>query len=263
MKTKHIFTLITFLLITNIYAQSNLNDYKFVVVPKKYDFLKEADKYQLNSLTKFLLEKENFMVLFDDDLSTEIANNRCLALYTNVLDESRMFKTSLIVQLLNCKNEIVFTSTEGLSREKEYKKAYHEALRNAFKSFKEVNYSYKPKQITQEIVEVTPVKQTIVEKPIIKEIPKKEVIVVKEESKPIVKKPVVNKISSSNVLYAQTINNGYQVVDSTPKIVMVLLNTAKQDVFIVKGQDAIVYKENGFWYKSKNASSAEALNIKF
>ena len=80
MKTKYIFTLIAFLLINNLFAQSNLNAYKYVVVPKKYEFLKEADKYQLNSLTKFLLEKENFVVFFDDDLSKEIANNRCLTL---------------------------------------------------------------------------------------------------------------------------------------------------------------------------------------
>ena len=263
MKTKYIYTFITFLLITNIYAQSSLSDYKYIVVPKKYDFLKEADKFQLNSLTKFLLEKENFTVFFDDDLSTEIANNRCLALYTNVLDESKMFKTGLKVQLKNCKNEIVFTSKLGLSREKEYKKAFHEALRDAFKSFKEVNYSFKPKQVTQEIVEVAPTQQPIVEKPIIKETPKKEVIIVKEEPKPVIKTPVVNKPKSSNILYAQAIDNGYQVVDSTPKVVMQLVSTPKQDVLIVKGEDAIVYKEDGFWYMSNISTSAIKLNIKF
>ena len=264
MKTKYIFTLIAFLLITSIYSQSNLNDYKFVIVPNKYDFLKEADQYQLNSLTKFLLEKENFTVLFDDNLPSEIANNRCLALYSTVLNESGMFKTSLIVQLKNCKNEIVFASKEGVSREKEYKKAYHEALRNAFKSFKEANYSYKPKQIIKEVVEVVPVSQPTIEKPVIKEIPKKEAIVVKqEELKPVIEKAEVSQISSSNILYAQATNNGFQVVDSTPKVVMILISTAKQDVFIVKGQDEIVYKEDGFWYKSNNSTSAETLNIKF
>ncbi len=263
MKTKYFFTLIIFLLITNLFAQSSLNDYKYVVVQKKYEFLKEADKYQLNSLTKFLLEKENFIVFFDDDLSAEIANNRCLSLYADVLKESSMFKTTLKVQLKNCMNEIVFTSKGGISRDKEFKKAYHGALRDAFQSFKEVNYSYKPKQVSQEVVEVTPIKQPIIAKPVIKEIPKKEVIVKKEELKPVVKKPEVKQLTPSNIFYAQAVNNGFQIVDSTPKVVMILLSTAKQDVFIVKGEDAIVYKEDGFWYKSNNSTSAETLNIKF
>ena len=174
-----------------------------------------------------------------------------------------MFKTILKVQLKNCMNEIVFTSKEGTSRDKEYKKAYHGALRDAFQSFKEANYSYKTKQVTQEVVEVSPINQPIIAKPVIKEIPKKEVIVKQEEPKTVVKKQVVNQTTASNILYAQAVNNGFQVVDSTPKVVMLLLSTAKQDVYIVKGEDAIVYKEDGFWYKSSNSTSAETLNIKF
>lgn len=259
MKTKYIITLITLLFITNIFAQSNLNDYKYVIVPHKYDFLKEADKYQLNSLTKFLLEKETFIVFFDDgNLPDELAKNRCLALFSNVVDNSGMFKTKLSVELKDCNNKVIFKSQEGVSKEKEYKKGYQEALRRAFQSFKSINYSYKQKQTMQKVVEVTPIKQPIVEKPIIKESPKKELGVKTKELKPIVK-----QTTASNILYAQAINNGFQVVDSTPKVIMILLSTPKQDVFIVKGEDAIVYKEDGFWYKSKNATSAETLNIKF
>jgi hypothetical protein len=68
------------------------------------------------------------------------------------------------------------------------------------------------------------------------------------------------------LLYAQPVENGFQVVDTSPKIVMILLETAKSNVFIVKGQNAIVYKEEGSWYLSKNDGtkvSIEALNIKF
>ena len=261
------------MLITNIFAQSNLSDYKYVIVPKKFDFLKKADGYQVNSLTKFLLEKENFKAFFDDNLPAEMDKNRCLALYTDVLDGSGMFKTILKVQLTNCMNEIVFTSQEGISREKEYKKAYHEALRKAFQSFKAIDYTYKPKQTEQEIVEVESVKEAKVEiskpeipessQPKIVETPIKEVVIKKEEVNPVKEKLVTQQATPSNILYAQAINNGFQVVDSTPKVVMILLNTSKNDVFIVKGEDAIVYKEDGFWYKSENATSPETLNIKF
>ena len=62
MKTKfYIFILVLTVSISS-WAQSNLNDYKYVLVPEKFDFLKSNDQYQLNSLTKFLLQKKGFTV---------------------------------------------------------------------------------------------------------------------------------------------------------------------------------------------------------
>jgi len=283
MKTKFILIFIAFLLVTNVFSQTNLNEYKYVIVPAKFDFLKEADKYQLNSLTKFLFEKEGFTTLFENsDLPEDLKRNRCLALFSNVLSDSGMLKTKLSFELKDCNNKVVFKSQLGASREKEYKKSYHEALRNAFKSLKEVNYSYTPK-VEQKVVEVKPketkvivapvkiessnkiepVKETPkVEKPIIKETPK-NLETIEEMKKPIAAKPVINETPNTNVLYAQEIANGFQLVDSSPKIVMILLSTPKQDVYIVKGKDAIVYKEDGFWYMSKVATNPEKLNIKF
>ncbi len=258
MKTKYFLTLIAFILITNIFAQNNINDYKYVIVPKNYDFLNEADKYQLNSLSKFLLEKENFKVFFDDNLPEELAKNRCLGLMVNVLENQSMFKTKLTTELIDCNNNVVFKSKEGVSKEKEYKKAYHEALRDAFQSFKSINYSYKPKQIEQEIVEVKPVAAQKNVKPVVKEAPEHQVVFRQEEPNSVTKQNV-----GSNILYAQAVDNGFQVVDSTPKVVMKLISTPKQNVFIVQGQDAIVYEQDGFWYLAKSDMSAETLNIKF
>ena len=85
-------------------AQSNLNDYKYVIVPNKFDFLKEADKYQLNSLTKFLFNKYGFTALLENENYPEdLAKNMCLGLRSDVISESGMFKTKLRVELKNCK----------------------------------------------------------------------------------------------------------------------------------------------------------------
>lgn len=260
MKTKHIITVIALLLITNVFSQHNLNEYKYVVVPKKYDFLKSADQYQVNSLTKFLLEKENFIVFFDDNLPEDLWKNRCLGLYANVLENKNLFKTKLITELKDCNNKVVFTSKEGVSKEKDYKKTYHEALRDAFQSFKAINYSYQPSLIEQEIVEVKPKTTPVVVAPILKETSIEEVVVKEEVIKPVA---VVKQTTPSNILYAQAVNDGFQLVDSTPKVVMILISTPKQNVFIVKGQDAIVYEQDGFWYLAKNDMSAKTLNIKF
>ena len=56
--------LIALIVVSNVYSQSNLNDYKYVIVPNKFDFLKENDQYQLNSLAAFLFEKYGFRLKF-------------------------------------------------------------------------------------------------------------------------------------------------------------------------------------------------------
>ncbi len=264
-------------------AQSDLDDYKYVIVPNKFDFLKEADKYQLNSLTKFLFNKygfEAFMV--NEQFPQDLAKNACLSLRSEVISDSGMFKTKLMVVLKNCKNEIIFTSRVGETKEKEFKKAYNLALRDAFKSFETINYSYKSNSnvivltnksnttTNQEIEKLKEEIQTLKEeksssKKVSAKVEDKKVEIVEETVVvPEVKK--VNTVKTSNVLYAQEIVNGFQVVDSTPKVVMVLLTTPKQDVFIVKERSAIVYKEDGLWYLSENNGSkttTKTLNIKF
>ena len=57
---KLIYTILLVLAMSNSSTGQSLNDYKYVIVPGKFDFLKESDKYQLNSLTKFLFEKYGF-----------------------------------------------------------------------------------------------------------------------------------------------------------------------------------------------------------
>lgn len=121
----------------------DVNKYKYVIVPTQFEFLKGEDQYQLNSLTKFLFEKHGFEVLSEGDkLPSELANNRCKALTAFVKENSGLLSTKLIVGLKDCYNAEVFLSEEGMSRTKQYKQAYHEALREAFKSIEALNYHY-------------------------------------------------------------------------------------------------------------------------
>ncbi len=128
---------------STIFAQKSVNAYKYVLVPRQYDFLKSADKYQLNSLTKFLFDKAGFKTLFTDEVyPLELAANSCLALKVVVDNNSGMFSTKLRINLLDCHNIVVYSTKEGRSKEKEYKKAYHEAIRKSFEEIKDLNYSY-------------------------------------------------------------------------------------------------------------------------
>lgn len=271
-----------------VFAQEIINNYKYIIVPTEYSFLKEEDKYQLNSLTKFLFNKYGYTAfLQNEDLPQDLKKNRCLALYTDVVEEKGFLKTKLRIDLKDCGGKVVMSSKVGETREKQFDKAFNLALRDAFETYQNINYKYVPSNnvvpvtLEPEIQEPIATKDKEIER--LKEEVKalKEVKEVKEEITQIVETPKVvakepelkikeTKVEmleeSSNLLYAQPIENGFQVVDTTPKIVMILLETGKSNVYIVKGKNAMVYQEDGSWYLSENEGdkvSVKPLNIKF
>ena len=102
-----------------------------VVVPNKFAFLKSDNEYQLNILTKFLIEKQGFKAYMENEVPAELLNTPCNILRADVKNESNMMTSKLRLVLTDCANKEVFSSEVGKSREKEYKKSYQEALRNA------------------------------------------------------------------------------------------------------------------------------------
>jgi hypothetical protein len=238
-------------------AQKDISNYKYIIVPKKYVFSKSEDQYQLNSLTKFLFNKYGFEAYFvDDDFPEDLKNNICLALTSEVSNEKNtMFKTKLEFILKDCYGVVVMTSQLGESRLKKFDRAYSEALRAAFEKSPNLNYEYVPKETDLAITEKTPI--ILINKNIEEVASDPELI---ENKKGFVKQP------SGTVYYAQAINNGFQLVNFEPEIVMILWTTAAKNVFIVKGKSAIVFKEDGFWYYSDNDGKRvekQLLNIKF
>lgn len=259
---RNVTMIIALLFTTVMLSQKSLNEYRYVIVPKTYSFLKSADKYQLNTLTRYLFKKEGFVVHYDDEpFTSEYMNNPCLGLKADVESSSGMFSTKLNIKLSNCANETVFVSDEGKSREKDFKKAYHEALRNAFKSVSALNYQYQPKE--EKIVESP--KQQEVTVPV----GAKEVNAV-ERSMPKVQetKKVNSDALGEMVLYAQPIENGYQLVDTTPQVIMKILKTSIPDVFLIENGlfNGMVQKQDGEWYleaKEQGKVIKQKLNIKF
>ncbi|SDS05251.1 hypothetical protein [Christiangramia echinicola] len=126
-------------------SAQNINEYKYVLIPESFEFAGEVNEYQLNSLLKFLFEQEGYNTLMQSEQKPQDLNmNGCLGLKSNVKNNSGLFVTKLVVELKDCNGDVVFKSKEGRSREKEYKLAYHEALRDAFTSIEELNYKYDP-----------------------------------------------------------------------------------------------------------------------
>lgn len=281
-----LFFSILFIVNSNAFSQDNINDYKYIVVPNQYGFLKEKDQYQLNALTKFLFNKYGYTAfLQNEDFPDDLKINRCLALYLDANLEKALFKTKMRLDLSDCNGEIVISSKIGETREKEFSKSYNLALRDAFETFKELNYNYQPnaniiakgsstntsKEIEKSKSEIERLQKEIEvlkeEKETVKVgVPKTAVPIQKESVKEITIEPTANPSDALDVFYAQPIDNGFQIIDTTPKKVMVLFYSSIPDTFIVKGRDAIVYKKEGLWILAENDGSnlnTEVINIKF
>lgn len=137
---------------TTLFAQKSIKDYKYIIVPKLYEFQKREDQHQINSLTKFLFEKEEFIVFFSGDVYPEdLALNPCSALKAIVNNESGMLSTKVTISLVDCYNKAIYTTPEGRSKIKDYKKGYHEAIRNAFANIQELDQENED-EITEEII---------------------------------------------------------------------------------------------------------------
>ena len=101
-----------------------VNDYKYVIVPDRYTWAKQADQYQINSLTKFLFNKYGFdaSLLTDASLPLDLNRGGCNTMYANVEEDSNLFSTRLKVILSDCVGEVIYASEQGKSKEKDYKK---------------------------------------------------------------------------------------------------------------------------------------------
>ena len=272
-------------------AQNSINDYKYIIIPTSFDFLKEQDQYQLNSLTEFLFNKYGYTAFMqNEELPEDLRNNRCLGLYADVKKIKRsLLKTKIQIDLKDCQDNIIQSSRIGETRIKEFDKAYNVALRDAFVTYQMMNYNYQPndqvlaqasvseksnasvvedvEQSKAEIERLQKEIEALKEAKEEKETPQLTAVI---ESPPqvIIKKDdeVTPAPETKEILYAQPIAHGFQLVDKSPKVVMILLETTKANTYIVKGEDAIVYKEDGFWYISRNDGNTitiDALTIKF
>ena len=277
-----IFLLLTLILSTSaLQAQQSVNDYKYLIVPVRYDFQKSDDQFQVNSLTKFLFEKEGFTVfLSNEDFPDELKLNRCLALTARLNDKSKLFNTKMNFDLVDCDNNVLFSALEGVSKEKDYKAAYFACVRESFEGVKELNYAYQPKEkkdgqekvesSVNDVSKTEPVTiQTNSNTTTVVPVATTSVAVNNSEDKTNTVEPVAEKEQvkpPSDVLYAQPNANGYQVVDASPKVVYMLLKTSKQDVFLLKDHSAIVYKAGEDWkveYYEDEKLVVKKLNLKF
>lgn len=251
---KKVLFLMLFLATSLGFAQS-LNDYKYAIVPSKFEFLKEKDQFRLNTLTKLLMEKYGFVTYFDSDvLPSEVAENNCNKVYVDVKSNGNLFVTKLTVVLKDCKNVVLFSSSEGKSREKELQVAYNQSMREAFSSFDNLEYKYNGMQNVKK-EEVSNYKM----------ITKDSTLKLQENGIIIVE----NDLEFQNLLVAEIIKLGYLLIDpATSAIVLKLYKTSNENVFIANSNsiNGVVIKKGQeifFEYYENKQLISRKLNVNF
>lgn len=248
---KKVILVLVWLVTVPAFAQS-LNEYEYVIVPIKFEVMKEDDRYHLNTLTKMLLKKYGFKsYMSNEEMPVEIANKRCSILYTSLEVDNSFFATKVKIVLKDCKDQVIYATNYGSSREKEYALGYNQALREAFKSFDTAHYKYTGVSPSADAISVVANESTTID-------------------------PAIAPVMTANTseaatelfFFAQPIASGFQIVDSEPRVIMRLFNTSQKNVFIGLRGDTygVVISKNGQWlfeYYEAGKLVTEALKIRF
>lgn len=219
----------------------NVNNYEFVIVPTKFDFQQSENEYRLSTVLKFRLEEYGFTAFYSNDQMGMNMRDRCLFLNANIVDESGMFVTKLYIEFKDCSNNVIYKSAVGSTRTKDRKIAYNEALEQALLSVKNLNYKFEGK---------------------------KSANTASLSSDPLLDGNEKTQIINENFLFAQPIANGFQLVDTTPKVVLKIFKTSQSEFYIANSEskNGVVFKRNNEWffeYYVNEKLISEKLNIKF
>lgn len=121
-----------------------LDAYKYVVVDNQYEFQYESNEYLLNDLAVFEINKRGLKAFKTNNVQPADKNlGICNSLSLNIKMEGS-FDRRITLSFKDCDGNVVFTSKQGIGREKDNKIAYYQAMREAMTSLDEVDYNYSP-----------------------------------------------------------------------------------------------------------------------
>lgn len=262
--------LLFFFISLNFFAQSKLNAYKYVLIPRQFEKFGEDDKYQLNSLSVFEFKKLGFeSYLEGESLPQDMINNPCQVLHMRLQDDSNLFTSKVYILLDNCQKSQVFKSEMGRSKEKDYRRSYQAALRDAFASLEAEEYVYNSDlAIASNPAPSVPAKVERTEVPVVL-IDPVPVVSPTDEVSPVLKTEEVKPVSVNSESYANTYGNdrlsflliptdfGYQAYVSESKVdylkkgqvLGTFRKTSLPNVFMVswKGENGETQETTGYF----------------
>ncbi|SEP96721.1 hypothetical protein [Flavobacterium urocaniciphilum] len=202
---KKILFILVVLLTTFSFAQNKPS----VLISRKYEFQKSDNSYNLNNMFKGILSSSCNVYFENDELPIEIGQNKCNAYSGFLVENSNMFTTKMKFVIKDCQNNVVFESAEMKSKEKDYQLAYNEVMRLLVPEVKKFALTRPTiKKETPVVVDVKPIETKTVE--------------IKSEG-------TTSNVSKYTLLEIQ---NGFAILDASPKVVLQIYKTSNPSVFI-------------------------------
>ncbi len=292
MRLKFLYILVLLLGVSGT-VNGQLNDYKYIIVPKKFGAFPSENMHLTSTMVKYYFTEYGFNTVYDDEFPIDLVQDPCIGLTSDLLDYSSMIATKIVIVLKDCRGNEVFRTMEGRSKEKEFRNSYKEAIKKSFASFDQIAYNYVPKEKTRmpddrnktikvsfkdDVKSVENMKDSkVVEQ---KATPEEQLYKSREPvSSDITKATTPEKeeeaameISQSKTeerkLIAQKVPNGYRILDKASNEILKLQETSLQDVFLTnyRGFQALVFKKEGQWmleYTENDERHQEELKIIF
>lgn len=229
---------------------AQLNDYKYIVVPIKFQDLNHPNQFQTSTLIKYHMSQKGFNVIYDNAVPEDLQQNRCLALYTDLIDTSTMFRTKISIALKDCKGEVKFKTIEVQTKNKDLDEGYKEVIALASDYFEGMTHNYTPQNTSSNKV----VKTT--------DLSKNKDNATGVDSSDIYVAPTLNKraingtVREKETLYAKPVENGFQLLDENNAVRYQLENTSVENVFMVNQENlngVVLKKENKWFLEYKDA----------
>ena len=249
LKMKKTLAMFLFMGLSVLPAQAQLDNYKYFVVPKRFDAFMDINQHQSSTLVKFLLTKYEFEPLYDDAIPEELFLNKCLGLTTQLEDNSTYLQTVVAIVFYDCRGQEVFRTQEGRSKNKVFKEAYSEAIQEAMQTMALISHHYRGSEQTVEEpvvaeapdpIEATPETETevsLAEPAVIAD-------VAEEAPEPLAKEESVPEIT----YWEETArSNGYILTNPDKEVTWVIMKTSSPEVFM-----AISTTTQGVAFKVEN-----------
>lgn len=114
-----------------LFSQNKLNDYKYISISKQLDLKRKQNQFNINNLLQSHLNNHDFVAFVQGD-SISSTLKPCDVLKTSI-NETGFLTTNITISFKDCYDNIIYTTTEGVSRIKEFKLAYYEAFSKTLK----------------------------------------------------------------------------------------------------------------------------------
>lgn len=230
-------------------CSQSINDYDKFIVPVRFEFQSEDNQYRISTILKSNLAKLGINAIYSSEQSTLNDVNSCSILTVNLIKTPNLLRTKLQLQFIDCDGKAVYETPVFDSKEKDRATAFRECLDLIFESMQGINYEYKYLKSNNKVVS--------------------EKVYVYEETTEEKQTATTQKpFSFDTVLYAQPTDNGFQLVDTTPKVVMKIFKTSVPDFFTASYENTtgMVLKKDGNWvfeYTEADILKAIPMQIKF